>query len=108
VAQRGLGVAADAVGALGDVRDGDRDQLLGLAVQRALGEDLLAERLEGLVRARRELCPSVRDLAARGRIEGIALAGANGLEVLIADSFVGSRRPSGRRSATTFSFPHRL
>jgi hypothetical protein len=38
------GVPADAVRALGGVRDRDRDQLLGLLRQRALGEDRRAER----------------------------------------------------------------
>ena len=45
----GFGVAADAVGALRDMGDGDGDQLLCLDRQFAIREYLLAERLEGVV-----------------------------------------------------------
>src|SRR5215218_2702065 len=65
LAQRDPGMAADAVRALGHVRDRHRDQLLRLFRQRAVGEDLLAERLERLVRLRREL-RSVRGQLAGG------------------------------------------
>ena len=64
LAQRRLGMALDAVRALGDVGDGNGDQLLGLRVQRAVGEDLLAELLEGVVCARSELLAPLRDLGA--------------------------------------------
>jgi hypothetical protein len=40
----------DAVGALGDMSDRDRNELLGLAVERAVREDRAAELLEGPVR----------------------------------------------------------
>jgi hypothetical protein len=50
-----LGVALDAVWALGHVRDGYRDQLLGLLGQRAVGEDGLAEALESVMDAGRQL-----------------------------------------------------
>ena len=46
-----------------DVRRGDRDQLLGLGGQRAVGEHLLAERVEGLMDRRSELTAAVTDLA---------------------------------------------
>jgi hypothetical protein len=46
VAQRRLGVPLDAVRALGDVRDRDGDDLLGLRGKRPLGEDSLAEGIE--------------------------------------------------------------
>src|SRR4051812_34775370 len=65
-------VAADAVGALGGMRDGDRDQLLGLLRQRAVGEHLLAESLEGVVGRGRELGPASGQLAGRLGIEGVA------------------------------------
>src|ERR1035437_2026324 len=41
--------------ALGYVRDGDRDELLGLLGQRAVGEDGLAEALESVMDAGRQL-----------------------------------------------------
>ena len=41
LAQRGLRVASDAVWALCDVSDGHRDELLGLLVERAVGETCL-------------------------------------------------------------------
>lgn len=52
-----LGVAANAVRTLGDVGHRDRDQLLGLRGQRALGEYPLAESLERGGDLRRELRP---------------------------------------------------
>jgi hypothetical protein len=56
VAECGLGVPLDAIRALRHVRHGNRDQLLGLRRQRAVGEYLAAERLAfsvSGVRARR-------------------------------------------------------
>ncbi len=44
--ERSCGVAADAVGTLGDVSDGDGDQLLRPGRQSAVGEYRMAERLE--------------------------------------------------------------
>ena len=46
LAQRACGVAANAVRALRDVRNGDSDQVLGLARQCAVGEHSLVEGLE--------------------------------------------------------------
>ena len=40
------GMSFDALGALGEVSDSDGDQLLGLAVQRAAGEDRASELVE--------------------------------------------------------------
>jgi hypothetical protein len=57
VVHRKLGVAANAVWTLGDVDHRDRDQLLGLDGQRALGEYPLAECLERGGDLRRELGP---------------------------------------------------
>ena len=51
----GFGVAADAVGALRDMGDSDGNQLLGLGCQRAIGEDLSAERPECVMRFGRKL-----------------------------------------------------
>ena len=64
-----LGVAPDAVRALGDVRGGDRDQLLGLGGQGAVGEHLPAERVERMVDRRGELTAAVTDLAGGRRID---------------------------------------
>ena len=50
-----IGVAVDAVRALGHVRDGYRDELLGFLGQRAVGEDGLAEALESVMDAGRQL-----------------------------------------------------
>jgi hypothetical protein len=56
-------VPADTVRALRHVSDGNRDQLLGLLRQRAVGEDLPAERLEGFVGLRRCLSAPPGELA---------------------------------------------
>jgi len=56
----GFGVAADAVGALRDMGDGDGDQLLCLDRQCAIREYLLAERLEGVVDFRSEPLARIR------------------------------------------------
>jgi len=55
-----FGVAADAVGALRDMGDGDGDQLLCLDRQCAIREYLLAERLEGVVDFRSEPLARIR------------------------------------------------
>jgi len=65
-----LRVATDAVGALGHVGHRDSDQLLGLPVQCAVGEHLLAERLKCIVRRRRELLAALRKLPGRGGVDG--------------------------------------
>ena len=52
MSQSGFGVAADAVGALGDMGHGDGDQLFHLCPQSAVGEYLLAESLKGFVNFR--------------------------------------------------------
>jgi signal transduction histidine kinase len=67
-AQSRMGVAADAIGALRGVRHRDRDQLLHLARQRALGERGIAEGVERLVHFRRQLAPALREFLARERI----------------------------------------
>src|SRR5918999_1979518 len=69
VLHRKLGVAANAVRALGHMRHCDRDQLLGLRRQRAVGEYLLAECFEGSRDLRRELRPLARELLAEWRIK---------------------------------------
>ena len=56
----GFGVAADAVGALRDMGDGDGDQLLCLDRRCAIREYLLAERLEGVVDFRSEPLARIR------------------------------------------------
>ena len=56
----GFGVAADAVGALRDMGDGDGDQLLCLYRQCAIREYLPAERLEGVVDFRSEPLARIR------------------------------------------------
>jgi hypothetical protein len=48
-------MACDAVRALGDVSDSNRDQLLGLLVERTVREHLPTELLKGVVYARRQL-----------------------------------------------------
>lgn len=57
-----LGVTGDAVGALGDVGDRHRDQLLGLRGQGAVSENLLAERVECFVDPGSELTAAGADL----------------------------------------------
>lgn len=49
-----LRVTLDAIGALGDMGDGDGDQLLGLCIQGAIGEHSPAEHLERLFSVRRQ------------------------------------------------------
>lgn len=63
------GVAGDAVWALGDVRDGDGDELFGLLRQRPGGEHLLAELVEGAVDFGRQLPAQLPDLAGGARID---------------------------------------
>jgi hypothetical protein len=57
-----LGVAADAVRALRDVRRRDGDQLLGLGRQRAVGEGTLAESAERGIGLGRQLAALLRQL----------------------------------------------
>ncbi len=71
-AVREPGVTFYAVGALGHVRHGDRDELFGLLRQGAVGEDPLAELVEGSVDVGRELASAVCDVAAGGRIHGFS------------------------------------
>src|SRR5450631_2303468 len=52
LAKRQLGVALDAVWALGHVRDSYGDELLGFLGESAVGEDGLAERLERVMYSR--------------------------------------------------------
>ncbi len=66
LAHRQLGVAVDAVRALGHVRDGNGDELLGLLRQRAVGEDSLAEALERVVDSRRQLLATLGCLDVAG------------------------------------------
>src|SRR5690606_12702254 len=66
-----LGVADDAIGTLRHMGHRDGDQLLGLLVQRARGEDLLAERLERRGRVRHQFAPPARQLGGACRIGGI-------------------------------------
>ena len=66
-AQRRLGMAANAVGTLRGVRDGHGDELLGLLRQGAVGEDGLAEGLEGVVdrlNVPRRIAESIRRIVA--------------------------------------------
>ena len=70
LAQGGLRVASDAVRALGDVGDGDGDQLLGLLVQRAVREDLPAERLKRIMGGGCEFPAAMHELAGRDGIDG--------------------------------------
>src|SRR5687767_4833638 len=69
LAQGCLRMAADAVRALGDVRDGHRDDLLGLLVERTVREDLPAEFLEGVVGVGSELLALLGELGGDARIE---------------------------------------
>ena len=60
----GLGVPLDAIGALGDMGDGNGNQLLRLGVESTIGEHLAAERIErrlGVGRKSRRLCASSGD-----------------------------------------------
>ena len=66
--QGGTRVALDAELTLRDVRDGHRDQLLGLLVEGAVGEDLAAERLEGLMRLGGEVAPPVPERGFGGLV----------------------------------------
>lgn len=59
-------MAGYAVGALGDVRDGHGDQLLCLLGQGAVGEDLVAERVERLVNRGSEFAAARANLAGGG------------------------------------------
>ena len=56
-AQRGARVAANAIRALRDVRDGDGNDVLGLGGEGAIGEDRLPELVECRCGAGRELAP---------------------------------------------------
>lgn len=61
--KRGLGMAPGAIGALGDMRDRDRNDLFHLCRQSAICEDFLAERLEsclGIGASSRRFCASSR------------------------------------------------
>ena len=69
VLHRKLGMAANAVWALGHMRHRDRDQLLGLRRQRAVGEYLLAESFEGSGDLWRELRPLAREFLAEWGIK---------------------------------------
>lgn len=71
-AQRQLGVASDAVRTLGHVRDGHRDELLGLLGQRAVGEDGFAEGLERVVDARGQLLAMLGLFGGGGVVQGLA------------------------------------
>jgi len=55
VAQRRLGMAPDAVGALRDMRRGNCNELFGLGGQRSFCEHALTEAREGFVNIGREL-----------------------------------------------------
>jgi len=57
---RPLGVTADAIGALRHMRYGDRDEFLCPGRQRAIGKNVLAERLKGGHDIRRELAAFLR------------------------------------------------
>src|SRR5688572_24693458 len=65
VPQRRLGVAANTVRTLRDVRRCDGDQLLDLGRQRAVGEDALAEGGESIMDVRRELLTCRREIRCR-------------------------------------------
>ena len=71
LAHRGLGVSPDAVRALGYMGDRNGDQLLGLLVQRAVGEYLPAECLKRIMGGRRELLAAVRELRRHDGIDGV-------------------------------------
>src|SRR5688500_20335618 len=73
LAERGGGMAADAVGALGDVRDGYRDQLLGSCGKRSFGEHALAESAEGCGRPRCEAGVLLAQLARGLRINRLVV-----------------------------------
>src|SRR5918999_3742778 len=72
VSQRRLGASFDAVWALRDVRDRDRDQLLGLARQRAIPEHGLAELPERSLYLRRQLAAPLRQGLGRLRVHALA------------------------------------
>lgn len=63
MSQRGLGMALDAIRALGDMRDRDRDDLLHLCRQGAVCEDFLAERLESCLGIRGQFAALLREFA---------------------------------------------
>src|SRR4030095_1763714 len=66
-----LGVALNAIRALGHVCDGNGDQLLALAWQRAVLKDRLAELLKGRVDLGGERAAPLGQRLARSRIKGL-------------------------------------
>jgi len=65
-------MAADAVGALGDMRDSNSDQLLCLRWQRTVGKHALAEGAKGPSRFGSEPAPPLAELGRRLRIQPFA------------------------------------
>jgi hypothetical protein len=61
----------DAVGALGDVRDRDGDELLRAPIERAVFEHGFAEGFECVIGLRREFLPLGGDLGGGLRVERI-------------------------------------
>jgi hypothetical protein len=64
----GFGMSLDAIGALGDMSDGDGNQLLRLGIESAITEYLATERIECRLGVRRELPALVRQLGRWFRI----------------------------------------
>ena len=83
--QRELGVAADAIRTLRHVRDRYRDQLLGLRRQRAVRENLLAERAKRRQRVRGEGSALVLQFTGEGRNAAKELGDRAALLLEIAD-----------------------
>src|SRR5699024_12872855 len=69
--RRQASVALDAVGALGDVRDRDGDELLRAPIERAVFEHGLAGGFECVIGLRREFLPLGGDLGGGLRVERI-------------------------------------
>ncbi len=66
--QSEIGVAADSIGTLGDLRHRDRDEFLEFRWQRAIGKYPLAERPEGAVDCRRRFSTFLRQISGNSGV----------------------------------------
>src|SRR5215472_3107549 len=75
LAQRRLCVSSDAIGTLGKMCGGDRDQPLDLELQRPVGEDLRAEVLKRVVDGGGKSPTLFGEFARRGRVQELSHLG---------------------------------